>query len=143
MTDFAMAKEQDSGEVGIEQSVLAAWCLAQPEAVLEYPFGDEVQVYKIAGKVFALVPENATPPSISVKCDPLEAEALRHRYQAVTGGYHLNKKHWNTIVADGSVPSDEIKSWIEDSFDLVVDGLPKAKRLVIQGQVRGTIADNP
>jgi len=126
----------------IDRSKLAAWCLAQPESVLEYPFGDDVQVYKIAGKVFALVPENAAPPSISLKCDPLEAEALRHRYRAVTGGYHLNKKHWNTIVVDGEVGPDELKSWIEDSFDLVVDGLPKARRLVIQGQVRGAATNS-
>ena len=103
---------------------------------MEYPFGDGVRVYKVAGKMFALVPEGAEPPSISLKCDPLDAEMLRQRYAAVTAGYHLNKKHWNTVVADGEVPAEEIRSWIEDSFDLVVDGLPKATRLVIQGQVR-------
>ena len=141
MADSGMGTEETRAAT-IDKATLAAWCLGQPEAVLEYPFGDDVQVYKVGGKVFALVPENATPPSISVKCDPLKAEALRHRYRAVAGGYHLNKKHWNTITVDGEVPPDEVKSWIEDSFDLVVDGLPKTKRLVIQGQVRGSITDS-
>ena len=116
------------------------WCLSQPETVMEYPFGEGVRVYKVAGKMFALLPENENPPSISLKCDPLDAEVQRQKYSAVTGGYHLNKKHWNTIVMNGEVPNAELRSWIEDSFDLVVDGLPKAKRLLIQGQVRA-IAD--
>lgn len=121
----------------VDAATLSAWCSEQPESVLEYPFGEGVKVYKVAGKMFALVPENVDPPSISLKCDPLEAEMLRQKYTSVIGGYHLNKKHWNTVTFDGEVPRNEIQSWIEDSFDLVVDSLPKAKRLRIQGQVRG------
>ena len=120
----------------ISVAALDTWCLAQPETALDYPFGDGVRVYKVAGKMFALVPEDDDPPTISLKCDPLDAEVLRQKYTAVTGGYHLNKKHWNTIIMDGEVPHAELRTWIEDSFDLVVDGLPKAKRLTIQGQVR-------
>lgn len=129
-----MAERADRSITGLD--TLARWCAAQPEAVLEYPFGDGVQVYKVAGKMFALVPEQAEPPSISLKCDPLDAEVLRQRYAGVTGGYHLNKKHWNTVVVDGDIPEGELRAWIEDSYDLVVDTLPKAVRLRLQGQVR-------
>jgi len=120
---------------------LAAACLGQPEAELTRPFGDDVMVFKVASKMFALVPDNAmpnnpVPPSISLKGDPLDNEVLRQRFEAATGGYHLNKKHWNTIVSDGEVPDQELKNLIEDSYDLVVAGLPKTKRLLLQGQVR-------
>jgi len=130
---------------------LAAACLAQPEAELTRPFGDDVMVFKIASKMFALVPDNpvpnntapnnTAPPSISLKGDPLDNEMLRQRFDAVTGGYHLNKKHWNTIVSNGEVPDQELKNLIEDSYDLVVAGLPKPKRLLLQGQVRAV--DSP
>ena len=120
---------------------LIARCLDQPEAAQEYPFGDDVAVFKVAGKMFALVPLNAEPASISLKCDPDYAIALRQRYQAVTGGYHLNKTHWNTVVDDGSIPLAEIGQWIEDSYDLVVDGLPKKVKLRLQGQVRALTDD--
>ncbi|NOX31791.1 MAG: MmcQ/YjbR family DNA-binding protein [Actinobacteria bacterium] len=115
---------------------LVAACLSQPEAELTRPFGDDVMVFKVATKMFALVPDNTAPPSVSLKGDPLDNEALRQRYEAATGGYHLNKKHWNTIVSDGEVPDQELKNLIEDSYDLVVAGLPKTKRLLLQGQVR-------
>jgi len=120
---------------------LAAACLGQPEAELTRPFGDDVMVFKVATKMFALVPDNPVPPSISLKGDPLDNEMLRQRFEAVTGGYHLNKKHWNTIVSDGEVPDQELKNLIEDSYDLVVAGLPKTKRLLLQGQVRAV--DSP
>lgn len=115
---------------------LVARCLEQPEAAEDFPFGDGVSVMKVAGKVFALVPVTAKPPTISLKCDPDFAISLRTRYPAVTGGYHLNKKHWNTVTVDGSIDSEEIVQWIEDSYDLVVDGLPKKVKLILQGQVR-------
>ena len=115
---------------------LSGHCLAQPEAVMEYPFGDGVRVFKVAGKMFALVPEGADPGSISLKCDPDHAVALRERYAAVTGGYHLNKRHWNTVLVTGEVPDEEIVQFVEDSYDLVVDGLPRATRLRLQGEVR-------
>lgn len=125
-------------EADIDVQLLDAWCLSQPETVMEYPFGDGVRVYKVAGKMFALIPENVEPPSISLKCEPLHAEMLRQQFRSVTAGYHLNKKHWNTVVIDGEVTVSDLRSWIEDSFDLVVDGLTKSKRLLIQGQVRAS-----
>ena len=122
-----------------------AYCLSKPEACLEYPFGPEVAVIKIRGKIFALVPEakqSATLPSpvkgasvptklshsISLKCEPHRAQALRDIYPAITGGYHFNKKHWNTVLLDGSVPASEIESQIDHSFCLVFSGLKKADR---------------
>jgi predicted DNA-binding protein (MmcQ/YjbR family) len=115
---------------------LVAACMAQPEAELTRPFGDDVMVFKVAAKMFALVPDDADPPSISLKGDPLDNQALRQRYTSVTGGYHLNKVHWNTVNITGEIPTDEVRHLIEDSYDLVVDGLPKKVKLRLQGQVR-------
>lgn len=106
---------------------LCATLLAYPDAIEDQPFGPGVLVYKVRGKMFALVaPEN--PPSISLKCNPILATMLRDTYPAVTAGYHLNKRHWNTVVIDGSIPKPEILEWIDHSYDLVVKGLPKRDR---------------
>jgi predicted DNA-binding protein (MmcQ/YjbR family) len=127
----------DSRKTGVvERSELTAVCLAQPEAYEDFPFGEDVAVYKVRGKLFALVPVAADPPTISLKCDPDHAVTLRATYPAVRGGYHLNKRHWNTVTLDGSLTADLVTQWVEDSYDLVVDGLPKADRLRLQGQVR-------
>jgi len=103
-----------------------AECREKPGAVQEYPFGDEVAVFKVAGKMFALVPQGEA--SISLKCDPYRATALRERYPAVTAGYHLNKRHWNTVELDGSLPDDELSDLIDHSYELVVASLTKAQR---------------
>jgi predicted DNA-binding protein (MmcQ/YjbR family) len=107
--------------------VIAA-CSAKPGTVEDYPFGDQVAVFKVAGKLFALVPLGETPQSISLKCDPELATSLRNRYPAVTPGYHLNKRHWNTLTLDGSVPDDEVLELIDHSYDLVVARLTRAQR---------------
>ena len=73
----------------------STWCLDQPESVKTRPFGPDVAVFKVAGKMFALVPDAADPPSISLKGDPLDNQMLRQRFVSVTAGYHLNKQHWN------------------------------------------------
>jgi predicted DNA-binding protein (MmcQ/YjbR family) len=103
-------------------------CSAKPGTVEDYPFGDQVAVFKVAGKMFALVPLGETPASISLKCDPELAAFLRNRYTAVTPGYHLNKRHWNTMTLDGSVPDDEVLELIDHSYDLVVARLTRAQR---------------
>jgi predicted DNA-binding protein (MmcQ/YjbR family) len=110
-------------------------CMSKRGAVREQPFGPEVDVVKVMGKVFALIPVDAHPPRISLKCDPLYAQILRENYPAVTPGYHLNKKHWNSVLVDGSVPDDEIAEWIDHSYQQVVKGLTRAqqKRLGEQG----------
>jgi predicted DNA-binding protein (MmcQ/YjbR family) len=94
----------------------------------EYPFGFGTTVFKVGGKMFALVSVDETPARVSLKCDPGYAEAVREEYAAVTPGYHLNKRHWNTVVLDGSVPAGLVGEWIEDSYGLVVDGLSRRER---------------
>lgn len=107
---------------------LRAHCVAKPGATEEHPFGPDVLVIKVEGKVFAIIPEDAEPPSISLKCDPGWAIALRDTYTAVQPGYHLNKRHWNTVTLDGTIADDEVRDWIDDSYDLVVAGLPRRLR---------------
>ena len=94
------------------------YLLSMPNAKLDYPFGEEVAVYKANSKMFALVSEKSDPVRISLKCDPLLAETLRQKYETVMPGYHLNKKHWNTIVLSGQLPWEEIQGLIRLSYDL-------------------------
>ncbi|MBV9119145.1 MAG: MmcQ/YjbR family DNA-binding protein [Chloroflexi bacterium] len=103
-------------------------CSGLPGAVEDYPFGDGVAVFKVAGRMFALVPVEEEPGSISLKCDPDLALHLRARYEAVQPGYHLNKRHWNTVTLDGSIEDAELEEMIGHSYDLVVRGLPRAER---------------
>lgn len=93
--------------------------LSLPDAKLDYPFGEQVAVYKVKDKMFALVAEKSNPVRISLKCDPLLAETLREKYETVMPGYHLNKKHWNTIVLSGQLDWPEIQGLIRHSYDLV------------------------
>lgn len=111
----------------MDRNELRAYCLSQKGAVEDFPFGDDVAVFKVMNKVFALLPVGGTP-HISLKCDPDLAVMLRETYPTVSPGYHLNKKHWNTIDVDGSIPDDEIEEMIEHSYAQVVKGLPKAER---------------
>jgi predicted DNA-binding protein (MmcQ/YjbR family) len=103
-------------------------CLAKPGSAEGYPFGDEVAVFKVAGRMFALVPLASPPGSVSLKCDPDMAVGLRARYEAITPGYHLNKRHWNTVALDGSVPDEELLELIDHSYELVVARLTTAQR---------------
>lgn len=93
--------------------------LALPGAKLDYPFGEGTAVYKAGDKMFALINEGSNPVRISLKCDPLLAETLRERYETVLPGYHLNKKHWNTIICSGQLSDEEIKDLIVHSHHLV------------------------
>jgi predicted DNA-binding protein (MmcQ/YjbR family) len=103
-------------------------CLALPGTSEEFPFGPETSVFKVAGKIFAISGLEGRPLTVAVKCDPGLAEQLRASYAAITPGYHLNKRHWNSIVLDGSVPDAMVRDMIEDSYDLVVSALPRAAR---------------
>jgi len=103
-------------------------CLALPAAEETFPFGPENSVFKVSGKMFALSPLKAKPLRVSVKCEPELAEGLRAAHDSIQPGYHLNKRHWNTIYLDGSLPDEMVMDMIEDSYDLVVDGLPKGRR---------------
>jgi predicted DNA-binding protein (MmcQ/YjbR family) len=103
-------------------------CLSFPEAEETFPFGQETSVFKVAGKMFALSQLNAAPLRVSLKCEPQLAEALRGAHPAVLPGYHLNKRHWNTVIVGGSLPDEAVRDMIEDSHDLVVSKLPRARR---------------
>lgn len=95
------------------------YLLSMPNAKLDYPFGENTAVYKFGDKMFAIIQQNKEPLRISLKCDPLLAIHLREKYESVMPGYHLNKKHWNTIVLSGQLSWDEIKDLIRHSYDLV------------------------
>ncbi len=107
---------------------IAAFLLKFPETTEEQPFGPNVDVYKVAGKMFAILSPDDTPPSVSLNCDPMLALELREEYPAITAGYHLNKTHWNTVALDGSVPDHELKRMITHSHERVVATMPKAQR---------------
>ncbi len=109
-------------------ATLRSYLLAKAGAMEDFPFDDKTLVLKVGGKMFALLGLNEEPLRVNLKCDPLKAEVLRQRYPAVLPGYHMNKRHWNTVVLDGSVPEEEVLAMIDDSYELVVKGLPKAQR---------------
>jgi predicted DNA-binding protein (MmcQ/YjbR family) len=103
-------------------------CLAQPEAVEEFPFTPEHSVFKVEGKMFALSALGREPLEINLKCEPELAIQFRGSHECVRPGYHMNKRHWNTITIGGDVPDRMVRDMVEDSYDLVVDSLPKRKR---------------
>ncbi|MGZ4183819.1 MAG: MmcQ/YjbR family DNA-binding protein [Solirubrobacteraceae bacterium] len=103
-------------------------CLSFPGSAETFPFGPETAVFKVSGKVFAISRLKENPLRVSVKCEPLLAEQLREAHAAVIPGYHLNKRHWNTVIIDGSLPERMIKDMIEDSYDLIVAKLPRSRR---------------
>jgi predicted DNA-binding protein (MmcQ/YjbR family) len=108
---------------------LRAACLALAGAVEERPFRDpDVTVFKAGGKIFAITRLDGEPLRVSLKCDPDLAEQLRLTYPAITPGYHLNKRHWNTLILDGSLPDSMVRDLVEDSYALIVTALPAAKR---------------
>jgi predicted DNA-binding protein (MmcQ/YjbR family) len=101
---------------------LEEYIMSMPGAVLDYPFGKEVAVYKIGdekGKMFALISEGSQPLRVSLKCDPQLAQNLREKYESVLPGYHLNKKHWNTIICSGQLSDDQVFDLVRHSFELV------------------------
>lgn len=108
----------------MDHKTVEQYILTMPNAFLDYPFGDGVAVYKVPvgdeSKMFALIPEDKSPVNISLKCDPQLSEILREKYETVMPGYHLNKKHWNTIILSGQLPWEEVQSLILHSYNLVV-----------------------
>jgi predicted DNA-binding protein (MmcQ/YjbR family) len=103
-------------------------CLTFRGSEETFPFGFETSVFKVAGKMFALSRLGDDPLRVSLKCEPLLAQQLRAAHPAIVGGYHLNKRHWNTVVIDGTLSDQMIGDMIEDSYDLVVSALPRARR---------------
>lgn len=104
-------------------------CLGFPGAFEDFPFGPESSVFKVEGKLFAISALAGSPLKVSLKCEPELAEQLRASYpDAVLPGYHLNKRHWNTILCDGSLPDAMVRDMVEDSYDLIVAALPRVAR---------------
>jgi predicted DNA-binding protein (MmcQ/YjbR family) len=112
----------------MDASELRAWCLQQPGSVEDFPFGPATSVFKVGGKMFALSRLESTPLEVSVKCEPELAVGLREAHPAIRPGYHLNKRHWNTVTLDGSLPDQFVRDLIEDSYALIVSALPKRAR---------------
>ncbi len=107
---------------------LRRYCLAKEETSEDFPFDEETLVLRVRGKIFALTGINERPLTVNLKCDPERAIELRERYEEVRPGYHMNKKHWNTVTLDGSIPAKEIYAMIDQSYDLVRAGAPEPKR---------------
>jgi predicted DNA-binding protein (MmcQ/YjbR family) len=109
---------------------LRTLCLSFDAAVEEFPFNPETSVFKVQGKMFALTALDARPLKVNLKCDPDDALRLRAAHpDVIVPGWHMNKRHWNTVTADGTLPDRLITELVEDSYDLVVAGLPRAARL--------------
>jgi len=104
------------------------YCLTKPNATEGTPFGETVLVFKVAGKMFALMSLDEVPVIANLKCDPDLALELRDRYEQVRPGYHMNKKHWNTVEIGGGIPKTELRKMIDHSYQLVVKTLPQARR---------------
>ena len=105
----------------IDHKTVEEYILSMPNSRLDYPFGEGVGVYKTGDKMFALISEDKKPLQLSLKCDPQLAITLREKYETVLEGYHLNKKHWNTIILSGQLPTKEIEALILHSYNLVTD----------------------
>jgi predicted DNA-binding protein (MmcQ/YjbR family) len=109
---------------GMDIEQLRDYCLAKKGAEESLPFGPDILVFKVGGKAFLLCGLDNEDLSFNVKCDPELAVELREQYACVLPGYHMNKKHWNTIVVDGSVSVKQLKAWIDHSYELIINSLP-------------------
>jgi predicted DNA-binding protein (MmcQ/YjbR family) len=118
--------------MGTQRSAMRRFLGTLPGAVEEEPFGPGVWVWKVGGRMVALLNQTGEPPSLSLKCDPVRALDLRAAFPAITAGYHLNKEHWNSLALDGSLPAALVEELARHSHDLVCAGLPKAQRQRIQ-----------
>jgi predicted DNA-binding protein (MmcQ/YjbR family) len=105
----------------VKHKEVEEYILSFPEARLDYPFGENTAVYKVNDKMFALINEKSDPLQVSLNCDPKLAETLRERYETVMPGYHLNKKHWNTVLLTGQLPWEEVQGLITHSYHLVTN----------------------
>ncbi len=117
----------------MDREAVVACCRSMRGATEGYPFGNGALVFKVGGKIFAIVADD----DLSLKCDPHLALALREDFPAVTPGYHLNKRHWNTVRLDGSVPDEALREWIEDSYELAVSALTRTQRAALNAQTPG------
>ena len=116
------------------------YCLSKPRATEGTPFGPDVLVFKVGGKMFALAALDDVPTTVNLKCDPDLALDLRDRYNEVRPGYHMNKKHWNTVEIQGAIPHVELRKMIDHSYDLVAKSLPKPRARVAARSRRSSTA---
>src|SRR2546426_1459179 len=116
------------------------YCLTKTGATEGAPFGETVVVFKVGGKMFALAALDEIPATVNLKCDPDLALELRDRYEQVTPGYHMNKKHWNSVGIEGGIPDPELRKMIDHSYDLVIKGLPKPRAKVAARSRRNSTA---
>lgn len=128
-----LGEHRDDGEhpLLVQRNQALADCRGLPGVTEGFPFSDTALVFKVGGKMFALVDIGPGRGSVSLKCDPGYATAVREQYPAVTAGYHLNKRHWNTVVLDGSVADELLTEWICDSYDLALASLSRAQRAAL------------
>jgi predicted DNA-binding protein (MmcQ/YjbR family) len=112
----------------VDLANLREYCLAKPGASEDTPFGPDVLVFKVGGKMFALAAIDAVPTTVNLKCNPDLALDLRDRYEQIRPGYHMNKKHWNTVEIERGIPAVELRRMIDHSYELVVESLPRARR---------------
>jgi predicted DNA-binding protein (MmcQ/YjbR family) len=115
----------------VRSAKLRSHCLSFAGAEETFPFGPETSVFKVEGKIFALSRLRGRPLQVSLKCEPAVAEQLREAHDAVRPGYHLNKRHWNTVTLDGSLPDGIVADMIEDSYDLIVSKLPRLRQVAL------------
>jgi predicted DNA-binding protein (MmcQ/YjbR family) len=116
------------------------YCLSKLCATENTPFGLDVLVFKVSGKMFALAALDEVPTRVNLKCDPDWALDLRDRYEQVTPGYHMNKRHWNTVEIEGGIPDAELRKMIDHSYDLVARSLPKPRAKVAARSRRNSAA---
>lgn len=113
---------------------LRQYLLSKPEALEDFPFGPDAAVFRVQGRMFALLYEKGGTARVNLKCDPQQALELRAVFDAVSGGYHMNKKHWNTVALDGDVPDGELQRQADHSYGLVVKKLPLAQRRFLRSR---------
>jgi predicted DNA-binding protein (MmcQ/YjbR family) len=112
----------------MDLETIRKYCLDKKSTTESFPFGESTLVFKVRGKIFLLLALDDVPLQFNVKCNPDKAEELREAYSSVIPAFHMNKKHWNTIILDGQIPSRFIREWIDDSYRLVVLSLPLKER---------------
>ena len=108
---------------------LREYCLSKKAVTEDFPFGEDTLVFRVLNKIFLLVSLSSNPLQFNAKCDPDKAIELRDQYDAVQPGYHMNKKHWNTVIMNGSLSNAQLKEMIDDSYNLIVQSLPKKERV--------------
>ena len=118
----------NEGKDDVDYESLCAYLESKPAARRDMPFGSDTLVFKVLDKIYALVAWQEDPLKISLKADPIDAVILRKQYSAINPGYHMNKKHWNTVRLDGSVPDDEVRRMIDESYTQVVEKMTKDKQ---------------